>query len=110
MAFCDYETLDAENDLEATDVVHRDHVGENAMLLYSPSQRWYYLDNQLPDDVVLFRHMGSEGQNVACMHESVLVPTYADCPVAGHVAFQKSDHEPQFPRESIEVRVACFAH
>jgi len=37
-----------------TDQVHADHVVENCGIYYSPAQKWYYLSNHLPSEMMVF--------------------------------------------------------
>lgn len=70
LALCDHSTVNTDTDLEFSDVVHRDHVGENCMFYFNPSHRWYFLDEQQTSDVLVFRHTHSKGVQVPCMFPS----------------------------------------
>ena len=44
----------------AGDVVDRDAVFENTQVRYNSDQRWYYLPNQLPLELLIFKNADSE--------------------------------------------------
>lgn len=44
----------------AGDVVDRDAVFENTQVHYNSDQRWYYLPNQLPLELLIFKNADSE--------------------------------------------------
>jgi hypothetical protein len=60
LALCDAQTVDFENDTMAGDVVDRDNVFENTQVHYNAKQKWYYLSNQMPTELVLFKNADSE--------------------------------------------------
>jgi hypothetical protein len=59
---CDAETVDFENDTMAGDVVDRDAVFENTQVHYNPKQKWYYLPNQMPSELLIFKNADSESK------------------------------------------------
>ena len=62
LAVCDAETVDFENDTMAGDVVDRDAVFENTQVHYNPQQKWYYLANQIPSELLIFKNADSESK------------------------------------------------
>lgn len=65
LALCDAQTVDFKNDTMAGDVVDRDNVFENTQVHYNPGQKWYYLSNQMPTELVIFKNADSEEPNGA---------------------------------------------
>lgn len=55
LALCDAKTIDAANDLVVSDVVYQDHSEENYQVHYNPKQRWLYLSDQQPSEMLVFR-------------------------------------------------------
>lgn len=55
LAFCDAKTVDSANDLVTSDVVYDDHSEENYQVHYNPKQRWLYLSDQQPSEMLVFR-------------------------------------------------------
>lgn len=53
-------------DIECSDVIHREHVGESLRLYHNPAHRWYFLSQQMPEEVVIFRNTASLGFHVPC--------------------------------------------
>ncbi|TAQ88908.1 hypothetical protein B7494_g2748 [Chlorociboria aeruginascens] len=88
LAVCDYTSVDCGADLEATDIVHKEWVGESGRVYHNPKHKWYFLDQQQAQDVIVFRNTDSRG---------------FDIPYAPHVAFE-TGCERTSPRESIEIR------
>ncbi|KAH6686782.1 hypothetical protein F5X68DRAFT_12410 [Plectosphaerella plurivora] len=94
LAVCDFQTINVDRDLDEGDVVHRHHVGEHGLLYHHPDHRWYYLDGQSVEDLIIFRHCDSRG--------------YLS-PFSPHASFNRSQGMVGVTgRESIEVMVACF--
>ncbi|KAI8949221.1 hypothetical protein F4801DRAFT_553847 [Xylaria longipes] len=88
LALCDLRSLNRE-DVIPFDEVHAKGVLESQQVAYSPSQKWYYLPNQNPNEIIVFKSM--------------------DTAVRGEVA-HGSFYDPKCPndgpaRESIELRI-----
>ena len=47
----------------AGDVVDRDAVFENTQVHYNSDQRWYYLPNQSPLELLIFKNADSEAMS-----------------------------------------------
>ncbi len=60
MAVCDARTVKPETDLIDTDVVTRTGFTENFQVYPSDAYKWYYLNNQLASEVVLFRQTDTD--------------------------------------------------
>jgi hypothetical protein len=65
LGLCDYTTLDL-GDVEFSDVIHKNKVGESTRLYYSDRQRWYYLDDQTTSEIAVFRNVDSRGLEIPC--------------------------------------------
>lgn len=77
----------------AGDVVDRHQVFENTQVHYNDHQQWYYLRDQMPDEVIIFKNADSAEPAGAT-------------PGVPHAAFDnplKTDAD--FRRESIEMRI-----
>ncbi|KAH8820809.1 methyltransferase [Xylogone sp. PMI_703] len=93
LAMCDAETVDFEHDTMSGDVVDRDAVFENTQVHYNPAQKWYYLPNQLPSELLIFKNADSESISGAS-------------PGVPHASFDNPlTKESDLRRESIELRV-----
>ncbi|KAI4233711.1 MAG: hypothetical protein LQ349_004235 [Xanthoria aureola] len=55
LALCDARTIDPARDLVTGDVVYQDHAEENYQVCYNPRQRWLYLSDQMPHEMLVFR-------------------------------------------------------
>ncbi|KAF2685914.1 hypothetical protein K458DRAFT_336800 [Lentithecium fluviatile CBS 122367] len=97
LALCDYTSLNLD-DVEFSDVVHKDKVGESTRLYANSGHRWYYIDKQTTSEVAIFRNVDSRGLEYPfAMHLSFANPNVEDC--SGCSAP---------PRESIEMRFVLF--
>lgn len=116
LAFCDTQTLQTR-DLLAADYVRRHFVGETFFLLHSRDHRWYYLRDQQPDEVAMFKIYDSDASAthgkcrktldtvlvcIACIKRLTQVQ---GCP---HASFTLGDEDSLAPRESIEIRALVF--
>ncbi|KAJ4302794.1 hypothetical protein N0V90_001685 [Kalmusia sp. IMI 367209] len=94
LAVCDTSTVDFEADTMAADLVTEHEITETVEVQYNAKQRWYYLAQQQPDELLLFKNVDSR--------EQAGVP-----PGTPHAAFDlraKPENEPYFHRESVELR------
>ena len=94
LAVCDARSV-ASDDLVAAALVYRDRTGENYLLTYRPSHRWFYVPEMRGDEALLLKCYDS-----AQAGRARLVP---------HTAFT----DPTAPadvllRESIELRTLVF--
>ena len=66
LAVCDGSTVSPQNVLRV-DHVRKHHVGESLYPLYKPDYRWYYLNRQTRDEVLLLKIFDSkEGVPARC--------------------------------------------
>ena len=121
LAVCDGSTV-PESSLVTADHVRKFYIGESLYPLHNGSHRWYYLNRQTKDEVLLLKMFDNkEGVMATCMFaissywfgivelglSLVLTSSFTDCP---HTSFMQSGvKEGAKPRESIEVRVMVFS-
>ena len=55
LALCDASTLDVPRDVVPTDIIFRNFIAENCMVHYSEGQRWHYLADQSPAELLVFK-------------------------------------------------------
>ena len=60
LALCDYRTVDVEKDVRDTDALRIDRAEELSLLHYNKNHRWYYIPDQKPDCVIVFRNADAE--------------------------------------------------
>ncbi|KAK7422004.1 hypothetical protein QQZ08_009725 [Neonectria magnoliae] len=90
LAFCDYNSVNPDDLLEA-DRVYETYNGEIYYMKHNPAQKWYYLNHQKPSEVAIFTSFISDPGEDAKF-----------CP---HVSFQdKTAPAGCHKRESVEVR------
>lgn len=59
LAVCDYRTVPF-NDRVPTDIIFPDYLGETYNFWPNPAHRWYYLDGQQADEVLLVKCFDSK--------------------------------------------------
>jgi hypothetical protein len=52
---CDVQTVDSATDLIETDVIFRDGYTENMSVYSNPNMKWYYLNKQGAEEILIFR-------------------------------------------------------
>ncbi|KID93397.1 hypothetical protein MAJ_10634, partial [Metarhizium majus ARSEF 297] len=90
LAVCDYSTIQPL-DIVHADVLHVDRVTENQLLHPNDQHRWYYVQNQQHNDLIVFRNVDSTGKRA----------------VGFHAAIPNLGSEGP-PRTSVEVRFVAF--
>ncbi|KAI5457326.1 hypothetical protein BGZ63DRAFT_365176 [Mariannaea sp. PMI_226] len=88
LAVCDYQSVDRE-DLVAVDSVFPHHVMEVYHVKHNPSHRWYYMEEQDVDDILIFKTWDSEEEKESCCVHTAIMPNPDD----------------KVMRESIEIRL-----
>jgi hypothetical protein len=63
LALCDGSTVDFENDTMAGDIVDKDAVFENTQVHFNAEQKWYYLPDQMPEELLIFKNADSEEES-----------------------------------------------
>ena len=94
LAVADYRSIDLEQDLVTTRFIYPDRETSTNSFRYSPGHKWYYLSDQTPDEVTLFK----------CFDSDVNKARFAL-----HSAFADKTSPADAPlRQSIEVRAMVF--
>jgi len=96
IAVCDGRTVSL-SDLVEADHVRRQYTGSTMYLQHNLAQKFYYLDNQTKDEVLIFKNFDS-ARNVAAKYAPHASFQHPNPPNNGH------------PRESIEVRAFVFTY
>ena len=60
LAVCDAASVNFENDTMAGDVVERAKAFENTQVHFNHHQKWYYLKDQLPSELLIFKNADSQ--------------------------------------------------
>ncbi|KAH8746035.1 methyltransferase CmcJ [Hyaloscypha finlandica] len=96
LAICDGTTV-SPDDLVETDHVRRQYTGSTMYLKHNDSQRFYYMNGQGKDDVLIFKNFDSKRS--------------VKGKFAPHASFQHPNPpKERVPRESIEVRAIVFTY
>ena len=112
LALCDGSTI-RESDLIVCDNIQKTRLGETLLPLYNPDAKWYYLNGQDSDEVIVIKIFDSAADVAACC----MLPTSTQLPGANcatgcpHTAFYHKEIPPDTrPRQSIEVRALVFTN
>lgn len=89
LCFCDPLSVDS-TDIEVTDMVYAEYFTENQSLRHNQNQKWYYLSDHRPEEIIIFKQSDSDSTAAGG------VP---------HCSFKNPEAGPnESPRESIEAR------
>lgn len=66
---CDYQSIDRK-DLVAVDTIFPHRVMEIYHVQYNPKHRWYFLDQQDVNDVLIFKTCDSDEESASCKHNN----------------------------------------
>ncbi|KAH8589979.1 hypothetical protein B0O99DRAFT_692008 [Bisporella sp. PMI_857] len=67
LGLCDWTSI-TEGGICDNDDLHRDKVTENTLLHANPNHRWYYISDQTPEDVIVFRITDTTGPRASGFH------------------------------------------
>ncbi|KAL8847103.1 MAG: hypothetical protein Q9221_007852 [Calogaya cf. arnoldii] len=59
LAMLDYQSVDKASDLIAADVIYPHYVGESFNVFHNSGHRWFYLADQMPEEVLIFKSFDS---------------------------------------------------
>lgn len=93
LAVVDFATINCEKDLVDVDLIRPEKTGAFHLVRYNPSQKWYFLNKQAPDEVLLLKNYDSD-------------PTKATLTAHSAISQPSAPELPQ--RQSIEVRALVF--
>lgn len=76
LALCGLRSLSRE-DIITFDEVHSTAVLESQQVIYNPPQKWYYLSNQEPNELIVFKSMDTvvRGEGLYHLH-SITLPQH----------------------------------
>lgn len=96
LAVCDWATVDWQKDRMANRLILPTGWNELGKYAFNPTQRWYYLGGQQPQEVLIFKQFDNrrlEEGGVTLPHSAFVVPDSVDGPA----------------RESIEIKMFAFS-
>jgi len=91
LAVCDYSSINIGKDVTPADRLFEDRLGENQLLFHSEQHKWYYIEKQETQDLLVFRNTDSTGQRARSFHAAF---------------YNSASHSP--PRQSCEARFVAF--
>ncbi|KXT00841.1 hypothetical protein AC578_982 [Pseudocercospora eumusae] len=78
LCFCDPATIDVQ-DMETTDMVYPDYFTENLSLRFNSAQKWYYLSDHQPDEIIIFKQSDSDPSAVGGVPHCSFANPKASC-------------------------------
>jgi hypothetical protein len=108
---CDASTVDFAKDTVASDFVDSWGYSENVQVHYNKGQRWYYISNQMPNELLVFKSADSEegqasvfpGKQLDRLIRSLTANFITGAP---HGSFNNPDKtDKDLPRQSLELRL-----
>ncbi|KAF4992900.1 hypothetical protein FGRMN_6843 [Fusarium graminum] len=88
LAICDWTTIDPERDIVISDSIGRDRLDEHSLLHHNPVHKWYYIKDQAPSDLFVFRNTDSLDKRPLASHNH-LGRTMAVSPEAAAIIQRK---------------------
>jgi hypothetical protein len=113
LAVCDASTVDFTADTMSSDIVDPWGFIENTQIQHNPSQQWYYLRDQMPHELIIFKNADSRSisDGVSPGKSKSLFRKVSSCAYGPklcigtpHASFYNPNFKGGFMRESIEVR------
>ncbi|KAK0744960.1 hypothetical protein B0T21DRAFT_95618 [Apiosordaria backusii] len=95
LGLCDSRSVDIEDDIIPSDTVFPTNVAETLQVHHSPAHKWYFLDKQSQDELLLFKIFDSDDASSRVCPHAAIQPD-----LRGYGTGQ--------PRESIETRAMVF--
>lgn len=86
------------------------NVSENVLVHYNSKQKWYYLSNHEPEELLVFRQVDSTGKSGKLLSGPCLESIDETITGVPHASFYQQPLEGSIPRqrESIEVRALVY--
>ncbi|KAG4438248.1 hypothetical protein IFR05_006276 [Cadophora sp. M221] len=81
LGLLDYTSVDVQRDLVASDNIYTHVVRETYNVLHNANHSWYYLEDQQPDEVLIFKTFdtnATKGHARVCPHAAFCDPTAPD--------------------------------
>ena len=79
LAVCDASSVDFAKDTVASDFVDSWGYSENIQVHYSEAQRWYYFENQMPNELLVFKSADSEDGKPGVLPGKIFFPDGKNC-------------------------------
>lgn len=88
LAFCDYRSVNADADLERTDIVYPNIKSESFSVYHNPTHKWYFMSKMMPNEVVLLKQADTKSGTASCKAACAITVfkrlTYTRLPSCGH--------------------------
>jgi hypothetical protein len=72
LALCDASTVNANQDLEAADLLYTDFATENRQVYYRDEYKWYYLSDHGVDELLVFKQSDTDADACPGMYTPAL--------------------------------------
>ena len=66
LAFCDYRSVNADDDFEKTDIIYPNLQSESFSVYHNEMHKWYFLSKMMPGEVILLKQADTESGIASC--------------------------------------------
>lgn len=66
LAFCDYRSVNADEDLEKTDIIYPNLESERFSVYHNEMHKWYFLSRMMPSEVILLKQADTKSGTASC--------------------------------------------
>ena len=66
LAFCDYRSVNANEDLEKTDIIYPNLESESFSVYHNQKHKWYFLSKMMPNEVILLKQADTKSGTASC--------------------------------------------
>lgn len=73
LAFCDYRSVNADTDLEKTDIVYPNLESESFSVYHNKMHKWYFLSKMMPSEVILLKQADTKSGTASCKVISAII-------------------------------------
>lgn len=108
LAVCDASTVDFAKDTMASDFVDSWGYSENVQVHYSTKQKWYHLENQMPNELLVFKSADSEDGKNGTFPGTTLCSSQPDTMLTGKAHHMDHSIIQILPRQTSPDRVLKY--
>ena len=80
LAFCDYRSVNADEDFEETDLIYPNLESENFSVYHNKLHKWHFLSKMMPNEVILLKQADTKSGTASCRTScAVTTPKILTC-------------------------------
>ncbi|CZT11149.1 uncharacterized protein RCO7_05576 [Rhynchosporium graminicola] len=86
LAICDAATVKSRDEFMATDVIGEKNLSEDLRVFHDDDHKWYYLSEQMPDELLMFRQADTDASKMVSHTLLFLTGTLTNQRISGKVS------------------------